>query len=527
MTQSRQSLSARIAVADCETDPFNGTTDIKPFIWGFFDGESFKTFDDTDSFVDFIRGFSGVCFAHNGGKFDWHFILDKLDKRRKVHITNGRIARARIGKCEIRDSWSILPIPLGAYQKDSIEYWKFTAEHRGKYIDEITEYLRGDCVYLHRLISEFYARFPAQMTLASTSMKVWAQMSGREIPRASPGFDSTIRPFYFGGRVEAFSTGIITGEHTIADINSAYPAAMMKQHPWGFKYNVGTRIDDSAIERSFIRFTGLSRGALPVRMADKSLAFPERFGEYWATGHEIKSGLETNTIRIERITEVYEWLETIDFGEYITRFFEEKSRAKDKGDKEGYLFAKLFMNSLYGKFAANPAKYKEYKIDGQYNEPDAEWLPAGNIDGDYAFFARPIPPSAQRFFNVATAASITGRVRAYLLESLHAVTRPVYCDTDSIIAVEASNLTQSDTLGDWSVEARPDRLAIAGKKLYAAWQAGNVVKLASKGVRLSADEIEKVARGQTVSYNSLAPTFSIGRGRFITSRTIRGLTNGH
>ena len=146
MTQSRQSLSARIAVADCETDPFNGTTDIKPFIWGFFDGESFKTFDDTDSFVDFIRGFSGVCFAHNGGKFDWHFILDKLDKRRKVHITNGRIARARIGKCAIRDSWSILPIPLGAYQKDSIEYWKFTAEHRGKYIDEITEYLRGDCV---------------------------------------------------------------------------------------------------------------------------------------------------------------------------------------------------------------------------------------------------------------------------------------------------------------------------------------------------------------------------------------------
>ena len=50
---------------------------------------------------------------------------------------------------------------------------------------------------------------------------------------------------------------------------------------------------------------------------------------------------------------------------------------------------------------------------------------------------------------------------------------------------------------------------------------GNVVKKASKGVRISDVEIEKVALGGTVTHRNAAPTFSFtGDTRFI-ERKIR------
>ena len=130
-----------------------------------------------------------------------------------------------------------------------------------------------------------------------------------------------------------------------------------------------------------------------------------------------------------------------------------------------------------------------------------------------------LPICSNSFFNVATAASITGCVRAHLFRSLRAVREPVYCDTDSIICRDPGTLKIGRELGEWKEEAesKAGGLWIAGRKLYALEKKGGGWKLASKGVRLSPREIQTVANGEAVKSTLHAPTFSL-----YTTRSARG-----
>lgn len=125
-----------------------------------------------------------------------------------------------------------------------------------------------------------------------------------------------------------------------------------------------------------------------------------------------------------------------------------------------------------------------------------------------------------RFYNVATAASITGFVRAFLMKSIQATQNPLYCDTDSIVCENASKLLIGDKLGEWKSEGTGNLGAIAGKKLY-AFNIGKEWKIASKGCKLTKDQIFAIARGESITYEPIAPTFSIkSEPRFI-DRLIR------
>lgn len=124
----------RIASCDCETDPFLYGRTPKPFAWGFYDGESYVYFWGTDStaeFIDYIKDEENlIIYAHNGGKFDFFYLLKWLDP--DIQIINGRIAKATLfgGRVELRDSYLILPLPLSAHDKDSIDYNKMEANVR-------------------------------------------------------------------------------------------------------------------------------------------------------------------------------------------------------------------------------------------------------------------------------------------------------------------------------------------------------------------------------------------------------------
>ena len=133
------------------------------------------------------------------------------------------------------------------------------------------------------------------------------------------------------------------------------------------------------------------------------------------------------------------------------------------------------------------------------------------------------PAKSKPYFNVATAASITGAARAQLLRALAVADTPIYCDTDSIICKnlpEGKGIKVSDTyLGAWKIEKSVDEMAIAGKKLYACWKNGEAVKWASKGVRLEANEIREIAEGEEKTYRNPAPKFGFdGGAKFITRR---------
>ena len=136
---SRSVNKRPIVTIDCETSPFKHGRVLYPFVWGIYDGVEFQKFwghNCTDYLIEYLRDTKALVYAHNGGKFDYFFLLQYLEKE-SIKVINGRISQAKIGESILRDSYNILPVPLGAYKKDDIEYWKMEEEHREKYKSEI------------------------------------------------------------------------------------------------------------------------------------------------------------------------------------------------------------------------------------------------------------------------------------------------------------------------------------------------------------------------------------------------------
>jgi hypothetical protein len=123
---------------------------------------------------------------------------------------------------------------------------------------------------------------------------------------------------------------------------------------------------------------------------------------------------------------------------------------------------------------------------------------------------------------VAIAASITAAARAVLLEGLHNATRPVYCDTDSIICENLTGVRLHPTeLGAWDLEKSGDGISIAGRKLYALHQGTSYSKIASKGVRATGEEIARIAKGEILEFRNEVPTFTLGKSADFVTRNIR------
>lgn len=523
-------MPKQIWVADSETDPFDGKTIVQPFIWGATDGDEYRDFANTDLFVDFISQIDCIVYAHNGGKFDWFFIFHRIADYTPLMIINGRVVKFKIGRAEFRDSMSILPMPLSAWKKDNFDYSLMRKDKRNLKANnkKIRAYLKNDCFYLHEIVSDFIARYGVNLTLAGTALKQWRKIENETPPETSKAHYEQIAPYYYGGRVECFTSGEINHDFKVVDINSAYPFAMMANHPCGNTVNFSDTLPktEKHIQRAFIKLECVSRGAFPYR-GKNGLEFPNDNIRriYWITGWEYLAAIETDTISDLTIISVATLNDSINFTAYIDHFYAMKTAAKKADDKAGYMFAKLFLNSLYGKFGSNPEKYSEYMTIPH------KYIAAAEQDDGYFFCAdlpenalvsRPLNEDKQRYYNVAISASITGYVRAQMWRAIRQCKGVMYCDTDSIACRDTAKLElDASKLGAWDIEAECDYGAIAGKKMYAfKLKDKNEFKTASKGVRLKPDDIIKIAKGGEVDYNPLAPSFSVKRGVSFVSRKI-------
>lgn len=521
-------MARKIAVADSETDPFKFGRIPAPFIWGVFDGMEFYSFRETRAFIEFLRDKEWIVYAHNGGKFDWHFVLPFIDVGQDIMVINGRLAKFKIGMCEFRDSWNILPFKLEAYKKTKIDYAKFEREQREKHMPEITAYLKDDCVDLYDLVSAFRNEYGSGLTLAGSAMTYWANSLDINKPETSSLLYDRIAPYYYGGRVQCFRSGIIEKGFQVFDINSAYPFAMLHHHPSGARNSVSNSLPETRdeISRCFISITTAAVGAFPYR-TKAGLEFPADGipRTFKVTGWEYLAALDTGALDARAtIEKVIRFSDKIEFKNYVNHFYELKKKAKKTGDKISYLFAKLFLNSLYGKFAANPRKYKRHCTrhpEDINNARKFERLELSAMRHDIAFMQAPISPDQMRFYNVATGASITGFVRAMLWRAICAAETPLYCDTDSIAFMGKCDLPIGDELGQWESEGVFNFGAIGGKKLYAFRNAETgKFKTATKGVKLSPEEIIEIAKGKTITTRPEVPTFSIKEGISFVPRTI-------
>ena len=574
-----RAINYTIATTDFETDPAKQGRAMFPFAWGFYDGSTYREHygnDAVNSLVDYIRCLPcpHIIFAHNGGKFDFQFLVPFLEG--DILFIGSRIVKAHIkglpdpvtGKPMmhvLRDSAAMMPVKLAdAGEKDHFDYSLMEAGVRDKHKKAILKYLRQDCVGLYDTVQLWLKAFgPRHLTMASAAMEKLnlamapqgmdeqSSKAFRVYERMSPEQDAVLRPFYFGGRVECFKTGLIKapyGSLKVFDITSSYPYCMKEfLHPVGAGYIVTRDITE---DTDFVCVDAWSNGALPIRQDDGSLAFPVGRGTFNTTIHEVRAGLETGRLKIHKILSARGSPKKSTFADFIDTYFALRNEAKANGDKVFDLFWKLVMNGAYGKFAQNPRNFKDRVIVQPDQEPPSEahgWR-RDVIMPEMEIWARPTeeyyPGSlARSFLNLGTGASITGAARANLLRGLSAATNPLYCDTDSIICedMEAGKFgveMNGKKLGGWKLEATGDSVAICGKKLYAffgdrdADEAVNAkrikeygdarcIKLASKGVRLSAQDMLRVAEGETVTYTPEFPSLKPDGRQVWQSRDVK------
>lgn len=514
-----------IYTLDLETDPFKHGRLPMPFCAGFYDGNTFSSWwrkrgtnmPILKACVDYMNTREpGYVFIHNGGRFDLFYLMDYMSND-ELFILNNRIVRCYIGKQEIRDSFSIMPFALARYKKDEIDYNKMEAEVRDNHREEITSYLKGDCVYLHELCSRFVDRFGPKLTIGSTALHELKKV--HKYKRLSTVEDKEIRSkFYYGGRVQCFEKGIISTDVKVYDVNSMYPYVMRNfLHPVGRPKFGGKKVTSKT---QFITVEGKSNGAFPYRIKHQGICYPCGVGIFHVSIHEYKCAVDLNLFHPFRIIETVDFENTISFAQFVDMYYGEREKAKRNGDAITALFTKFVLNSAYGKFAQNPENAFEYAIKPFDVLLGENWLPSFIAELKYTIWKRPSPDADELRQNVATAASITGAARSVLMEAIAKAKRPIYCDTDSIICESLENVPIHKTeLGAWKKETEGSKVAIAGRKLYAVWDGNDCVKIACKGVRITPNEMERVAKGEQVIYERDVPSFKWdGSHNFITRK---------
>jgi len=541
-----------IAVIDLETDPFEYNQVPAPFCAGFFNGAEFISIwseDCVPRIIDAIDTTGGpyTIYAHNGGKFDFFYFLPHLE--REMRIVNGRIIQAHMRSHELRDSYAILPFPLKEFDKDDIDYEKMRRRVREHHREEIIRYLRKDCTSLYTLVTAFVAEFGDSLTVGGAALK---QLKKRhKFQSGGANFDAKFRTqFYFGGRVQVFKSGIVRQPCQIVDVNSMYPYVMATSlHPIGTGIQVDNRINRNTC---FVVAEGRNYGGFPIRTESGSLDFTKEYGTFHTTIHEWHAAEETGAFKPRRVVKTYGFDNRCTFDEFVTHFYTNRKRAKLDGDKIHALFYKYVLNSAYGKFAQNPENYEDWQITAIESIVDNACLPPLDLCSEVGPDPLPCPKWHQayltdkyciwkrhterrHYYNITTGASITGAARAILLRGLHAVSDPIYCDTDSIICRSVRNLAvDSEQLGSWKLEGEGTVCAIAGKKLYCVIaetetctcakdpkECRRHIKQASKGAILTPDQIWHIAKGGEVKTFNPSPAFKFSGNHKFVKRTIR------
>ena len=517
-----------IATLDIETDPFLYNRTPLPFAIGFYDGETYQDFWGDDCVLQMMEYLSHreplTIYVHNGGGFDFWYMQDFITN--PLFFIHSRIAKCGLlGKHELRDSYKMIPVPLGAYQKDDIDYatFEYPIREKKRNKEKILRYLYGDCVYLYNLVTDFIERHGQHLTMPSAAMSALNKIHPQQ--HESKYYDALFRPYYYGGRNQCFENGEINMPFKIYDVNSMYPYVMKAyNHPFGCEYKMTRKLREDRV--SFMKIRADSRGALPVATKN-GLTFPVGVNDFLACSHEVNMAVSLGLLKILRVYEVREFQQAQRFDKFVDKYSAMKIEAEQAGDKGGRLFAKLFLNTGYGKFGQNPEKFKDCALFDTMEDLKEKGYRCEFIYGGKLIGSKPSDIKPWSYNNVAIAASITSAARAELLNAIAHSDRPLYCDTDSIICRSLEADLHESRLGAWKCEGEGDTIYIAGKKMYACYKDGEPLmvggkeKKASKGTTMSSATIREVSQGKVVDMPLDPPVLKFFQEPKFISRKIR------
>lgn len=525
-----------IAVLDFETDPFKYGRIVEPFCCEFLatDGTEavFWGDDCAEQLVNYLEQLPNkyLIYAHNGGKFDFHFLHKYLDN--PALIIKTRIVEAKLFQHTLRDSFAILPVSLGSYKpsqgprKQSFNYELMERHCREQNKALILDYLHYDCLTLLELVHRFIDMFGPQMTIGGTAMRELQKV--HQFQKQGQKHDEIFRPFYYGGRVQCFDAGILAGPWKLFDVNSMYPSVMRNsKHPVNGRFAFSSRIPSDFERPYFVEFEGSQTNALPALNEEGKLTFTKSSGVFRACSHELEVAMEHGLVQIDKVIKCYVSDDYITFEEFVDKFFNLRLGAKEIDDAALDLFYKLILNSAYGRLGINPRNFSDWFIHRDFGEDHDLYSKGYRMAADHdhlELWEKAAELDDSQFCDVAIAASITSASRAKLLAGLQASIDPIYCDTDSIICRDFTGDMDDKRLGAWKLEKTAKVAAVAGKKMFCLYddiEDAKPIKLSSKGGSLSMHEIIAMCSGATVFQERDAPTFSLKKRPLFISREFK------
>ena len=473
----------------------------------------------------------GRLLAHNGGKFDFGYYTHDEGKKR---VIGSRLLTSSIGGWETFDTLLLMPTALknlgnGTEEKGEMRLDWHHIDATEEQQEYILKYCEQDCHVLLNAYKRFCKVFtgdenkPCKDTAASNAFKA---LKGYypDLPasawQTTKAYDDRIRKYYHGGIVNTFGPARdISGRFTMVDANSMYPGAMKNfQHPCSNRaidvanptLIKGGKLRGFGDRVFFIEFQGWSN-ILPHVKPTGGLEYNVT-GTYNVTSHELQAAMRHGMVRIDKITAAIVFQDTTEFSLFVDDFYGQRKAAQAAQDAAEYCF-KIVLNSAYGKYGMDPGNYSDTMFCAPGCPPDDDqpevytpWKFKGWTSDDVNQIwerEKILQDEDRAFINVGTAASITGAARATLIDAIGAVLAAGgvvhYTDTDSITFEGPATMTLGKELGQWKIEAELDRLVIAGPKLYAMHtpdaKPGKAWKIASKGVRASANEIIDLVAG--------------------------------
>lgn len=400
----------KFAVFDIETRNW-----IYPYAVGFYDGETYTQFLGKHCISDFVnhvlrkkyRGY--IIYAHNGGRFDFNFLLDFIkDKHYEFDLVfqGSRCLMIKVwtylkkdeqGNTQhsdvirFSDSYALLKFSLDKLTTDfnvthkKINFMEVQGNKKDfEYLYELykkkdsrfSDYLKNDCLGLYEVLETFNSMIEkhngqSSLTIASSALKTFQKgYLKHKLVMSNETYNERMKKAYYGGRTEIFRMFLDDGKYRCYDVNSLYPFVMFENdfpisrphtinHPsrsWIKKYY---GITECIIETPKDLYIPLLPFRLQIRNYHK-LVFPlGRFRGFY-DNHLLRKAFDLG-YKIKPLRMMYFAEHEPIFKDYMKEFYSLK-KISESGTPS-YIIAKLLMNALYGKFAQSQNSEKIVKID--------------------------------------------------------------------------------------------------------------------------------------------------------------------
>lgn len=517
-------------------------------------------------FSEKLRG--AVWFAHNGGEYDYKYLLTELLVHQKKHPTmrihvvvqgKGRVIGFKIHyrnqTYEFRDSYALMPASLRKLTEQlAPEFLKKEFDHEHTTFDikntthrEYLEYdVRGLLSILIRFKALIYENFGVDVgwTAASTALRCWLASLPKHVRyfRQPKRVRDFCRKAYFGGMVALRDTNWhedVTG----VDVNAMYPYIMLQGVPVGFAcYTRQYEPERPGIYRVMVTVPANNIYPMaPWRDAQYGVGWPTGTFETYLCSKELED------IRAYGVT--WEVLEGIAFDrmeypfqEFITKC--EQLELEHTGTALA-LVVKIMRNSLYGKFGAREDT-QEYilseeqpqsvnglfmpAIDEQTGEPhEMLWTHPKTLDAPY------LHPEWATW--VTAGARCLNRAVAYAV----GLEFWLYCDTDSNIftssavshACASGAVNIGPNYGALKIEKTYDLFRATGPKVYTGVLTPGIQEFRCKGIPArsvtTADITQAFTVGAalpTIAYTGMNGTLQVlKRGKAYSEPKMRTFPN--